>query len=317
MNKTIYDFMTTFTDMLKDYMITTYNESILLDPHTAITTNGERAALSIGIENEDVRIKPVIYPKTLYDHFRSGTPISEIVSKTGDMIHRSYQTVPDLPALTAEDAEKSIRLNLVNTALNQKLLKDTPHFEICDGVLSAIPRWYISKEASFIVSNALAVSMNLTPDEILMMGKKNIEQEYFTAVPMNQLLGALTPSSSDEGQMIVLTSQDKLHGARALLSDKALKNVHEMFGGDKDVCILPSSTHEVICIAITDGMNPKELKRMVHDINENVVAKEDRLGDFIAKYDGKHLSLVGDSFKVEEPKTDFTITKKIHTRIKF
>ena len=223
-----------------------------------------------------------------------------------EVVYNAYINVPELPQLTEEEARKHITLNVVNTKMNKQLLENTPHFEILGGELSAIPRWQISDEASFIVKNSLISELGLTPEEVLQIGQQNINNQEFKIHSMSDLLKGILGEEvpSMEGpKMLVATTENKLHGANILLSEEGLKQIYEQFGEQRYAVIL-SSIHEIIAFGIDESINPSDIKSLIHEVNTTTVEAEERLSDELFMYDGNKLSMVGNTFEMESPEVD-------------
>ena len=272
---------------------------ILTDPTmtTVLKNNIEQESLSVRITGSTAA--PTIPIVPIYEDYLTGTPMESLINREAEKIHQSLSNVPELPVLSLEEARKHILLTVINKAQNEKLLSDVPHFDICDGELSAIPRWFISDEASFIVRNSIAAHIGLTPDEVLRIGQDNINRETFETVGIGELLSAMMGAELDEemdmpAPMIVMTSANHIQGARALLSEEAMNRVHDMIG---DFIVIPSSIQEVICIP-RSAVNADDIREMVHEVNITQVALEDRLSDNIFEYDGHSLSLIKEDLKM-------------------
>ena len=268
-----------------------------LEADTSVITvdknNIKATELSVRFPGEN--IVPAVRIDNFYEDFRAGIDIDIMAESITEQVFNAYRNAPELPRLTPDEAKRHITLTLMNTEHNREYLTNVPHFDICGGELSAIPRWLVSPEASFVVNNDLARSLNLTPDEVLQIGQSNINAQEFKAISMSALLTEMTGQEFEDGaQMIVLTSEDRIQGSKAMLSEKALNMVHDRLG---DFTILPSSIHEVICIPA--GGDPEELRAMVKEINETQVSPEERLSDNIFSYDGMKLSILSDAHKIE------------------
>ncbi len=307
--KDFEEFTMKLADKLQIRMKQEYGLSVDAETHLIQKTNVEKQGITVKFA--DSVIAPTVYTDDFYQMYKEGKPIEDIAKKLSKSILKAHDESPILPVLTQEEAKRHITLTLVNTEMNQQLLEKTPHMEILNGELSAVPRWYISDDASFIVSNELASRMMLTPDEVLRIGQENINVQNFEAKPMREILiemmgseyaDMLPPTQGME--MIVLSSPNRVQGSNALLSNKALDHVHDLIG---DYAIIPSSIHEVICVPIMENMKPEDLRDMVHEVNGTQVAPEERLSENIMKYDGEKLSLVGESFKMENRKVDITM----------
>lgn len=294
------DFKKQLVEEVKESIKEKYGLDTTPEITTLTKTNVERESLSIRFAGSN--IAPSIPVQPLYEEYESGMPFEQLVEKTAATLYEGFNNSPELPELTIEEAKKHITLTLVNSELNKKLLDDTPHFDICDGELSAIPRWYINEEVSFVVKNELVGRLGLTPDEVLAIGKNNIDAEKFSVMNMADLLADLTGQEmdSDGPTMIVLSTEDRIQGARALLSEAILNNVHDMIG---DFVVLPSSVHEVICVP-KEGNEPDALKAMVQEINETQVSPEERLSNEVFLYNGISLSINREP--VMEPQVEMT-----------
>ena len=288
-----------FIEQLKEGIVNRmgdyYDLDVTAEIITVTKTNAKMDELSVRVKGS--RISPAIPVDPLYEDYTAGTSVEALIVSESDRLYRSIQDYPELPTLAHDEAMKHVSLALVNTELNTELLKDTPHFEICGGELSAIPRWYISEEASFIVKNNVLSDINMTPDEILQIGQDNINAHDFKVINMADLIAEMTGERPEGSSMIVLTTDSRIHGAKAMLSEKALQEVHDRIG---DFFILPSSIHEVICVP-AEGADPDVLRSMVRDVNETQVAIVERLSDNVFSYDGRRLSLVADTVKIESP----------------
>ena len=304
---TVEEFANDLARKIEQELFENYGVSAKVISHPEIKTNVKKQGITVHFDGSN--IAPTVYADEAYKAFCDGNAtISEIVEKMSESAFNGRKQAPELPNLTTEEAKKHITLTLVNTELNQELLDKTPHMEILGGELSAIPRWYISEEASFVVSNDMASNMGLTPDEVIQIGQQHINAQQFEAKSMQEILkemmgggfmDMMTPMETPP--MIILTSKNRIQGSNALLSEEALDHVHDMIG---DYVVLPSSIHEVICVPVSDEMKPEEMRSMVHEVNMGQVAPEERLSDQIFKYDRQRLSLVRDSLKMETPKIE-------------
>jgi hypothetical protein len=308
------DFAKKLAEEIEQVMKQKYGIHVDASHSSVLKTNGPLDAINVRFpDGQGKNIAPTLYIEDAFNRFNEGKPIREIAKSMAEAAIEAHKHNPELPDLTPEEARRHITLTLVNTERNEQLLAKTPHFEIGD--LSAIPRWYINDNASFVVNNDIAASLMMTPDEVLSIGQQNINSQQFEIKPMQEILrdmfaaegmdpemmDMMMPPEMDGPQMIVMTSQSHIQGANVLLSEESLDHVHEMLG---DFIILPSSTHEVIAIPADDRMSPEELRNMVHEVNVTQVGPQDFLSDNIMKYDGQKLSLVRDDLKMDTPKVD-------------
>lgn len=265
-----------------------------------LKTNGKE--LGITFRTEESNVAPTIYPMQMLE---SGMTMAEVVQRASNSVYEGIRHGVELPTLTPEEARKHIRLVLVNTAQNQEMLNKAPHFDVAGGELSAVPRWQINEEASFLVTNQLCSSIGITGDEALALGQKNVEGMDFQVQSMSDMLREMMGDDMfdmmmpDPGpEMLVVTSPNKVQGSAALLDEKTMGAVHDRLGGD--FVVLPSSIHEVICLPIKGDMSPDDLRDMVQSVNAGQVAPQERLSDQVFTCDGHKLTVVGETFKQEQ-----------------
>ncbi len=253
---------------------------------------------SISFKFPDSPAAPSIYPADFYNNqYQNGESVDMIAGQAAEMVYNAYKMTPPMPEITIEEAKEHITLSLVNTAKNTKLLSEVPSFEVAGGELSAIPRWEMSDNASFVVTNNICSNLLLTPDEVLQIGQHNIDKGEYEIKGMKEMLveqmGLPADAVPDVGpNMIVLSVPSHVRGARALLNEQALNDVRDRIGGD--YVVLPSSTHEVICIP-SEGMDADSLRHMVDEVNTSVVDEQDYLSSNIMVFRGEKLELVGAS----------------------
>lgn len=272
-------------------------------------TNGPKEALVA--QFPDSNISPTIYLDGIYKRYQNGESIKGIASDLAETIKEAYSNHPefDTDSLTVENARDHITLSVINTEKNQELLSKTPNYSIGD--VSVIPRWQISEDASFVVSNDIASSMGLTPEEVLSIGQQNINKTEFSVKTMRETLLEMfskdgmdadmadllmPPGEGDE--MIILSTEDKFQGAKGILSKDALKTVSEKFGG-KNFFVLPSSIHEVICVPDNGTLTPAALRDMVKSVNATELDPRDFLSNNIFKFDGTKIKMVLDAIKMD------------------
>lgn len=106
---------------------------------------------------------------------------------------------------------------------------------------------------------------------------------------MDNAEGMGLEDAGDAG-MNILSNEQKMNGATALLDSKMMDEISERMGGD--FYILPSSLHEVIILPVRDDFNIKDLEAMVQDVNATQVSNEDQLSDHVYAYDSVEKEIV-------------------------
>ena len=190
--------------------------------------------------------------------------------------------------------KKSLFVKLVNTERNRELVEQSISKEFLD--LSAVVRVVLKMDkegmTSKILSKEDAEMLGMTEEEIYAAALKNTLR-LFPPKLMNlweyveQSIGVGLSRREDEVTTYILTNQKEVDGAFYLMSRELVGNIAEML--EDDLYILPSSVNEVLLVRaseLEDGVD--ELKEMVRDANETVVAEKDILSYNVYHYDKEH-----------------------------
>lgn len=191
-------------------------------------------------------------------------------------------------------AKKSLFVKLVNTERNESLVEQSISKEFLD--LSAVVRVVLKMDkegmASMALSKGDAEILGMTEEEIYAAALANTLR-LFPPKLMNlgryveMSIGAELPLGEDEVTTYILTNQKEVDGAIYFMSPEVVGAIAEAL--EDDLYILPSSINEVLLVRaseLEDGVD--ELKEMVRDANETVVAEKDILSYNVYHYDKEH-----------------------------
>lgn len=191
-------------------------------------------------------------------------------------------------------AKKSLFVKLVNTERNESLVEQSISKEFLD--LSAVVRVVLKMDkegmASMALSKGDAEILGMTEEEIYAAALANTLR-LFPPKLMNlgryveMSIGAELPLGEDEVTTYILTNQKEVDGAVYFMSPEVVGAIAEAL--EDDLYILPSSVNEVLLVRaseLEDGVD--ELKEMVRDANETVVAEKDILSYNVYHYDKEH-----------------------------
>lgn len=191
-------------------------------------------------------------------------------------------------------AKKSLFVKLVNTERNESLVEQSISKEFLD--LSAVVRVVLKMDkegmASMTLSKRDAEILGMTEEEIYAAALANTLR-LFPPKLMNlgryveMSIGAELPLGEDEVTTYILTNQKEVDGAIYFMSPEVVGAIAEAL--EDDLYILPSSVNEVLLVRaseLEDGVD--ELKEMVRDANETVVAEKDILSYNVYHYDKEH-----------------------------
>ena len=190
--------------------------------------------------------------------------------------------------------KKSLFVKLINTERNEALIEKCISKEFLD--LSAVVRVVLKMDKEGMSSMALskkdAENLGMTEEEIYAVALANTLR-LFPPKLMNlgryveMSIGAELPLGEDEVTTYILTNQKEVDGAIYFMSPEVVGAIAEAL--EDDLYILPSSVNEVLLVRaseLEDGVD--ELKEMVRDANETVVAEKDILSYNVYHYDKEH-----------------------------
>ena len=191
-------------------------------------------------------------------------------------------------------AKKSLFVKLVNTERNESLVEHSISKEFLD--LSAVVRVILKMDKEGMSSMALskkdAENLGMTEEEIYAAALANTLR-LFPPKLMNlgryveMSIGAELPLGEDEVTTYILTNQKEVDGAVYFMSPEVVGAIAEAL--EDDLYILPCSVNEVLLVRASELEDRvDELKEMVRDANETVVAEEEILSYNVYHYDKEH-----------------------------
>ncbi|MDD4112525.1 MAG: DUF5688 family protein [Herbinix sp.] len=258
---------------------------------------------------------PNIYLESYFKDYQEGKTIDLIAQ---DIITFYYQcnNRKDLSCdyvMNFTLVEDKVVYKLINYDKNKKLLEKMPHFkwmdlaiiflvivqkdEECTGTIMVnddiFQKWDININALYEHAKRntfLLYGCNIrTMEKVL---KSLIKNSFSTNIgsdtsdldTMMEILYSENVSlSNNESKMYVLTNKIGINGATCLLYKDELNNFSKKIGSS--FYILPSSIHELILVPSIKPIPKEELLKMVKEVNETEVPKEEILSDNVYYYD--------------------------------
>lgn len=130
-------------------------------------------------------------------------------------------------------------------------------------------------------------TLDISIDELRRKAIRHMAK-HARCLAMSDILTGLVPDC-DHFPMYVITNDNTLYGATAMLCIDILDFVGDILG--EPFIILPSSIHEVIAIPTGFAVDLNELVSTVKDINNTVVAEQDKLSDSVYIYERGDVSI--------------------------
>lgn len=250
-------------------------------------------------ENIGVQTIPSISLNQMYEDYQSHGNLEDVIAIAAFHLARAYRTAPqDLVENIMDNARDRVVMMLINTELNQELLKTVPHREFRD--LSIVYRLVADIDTNGIqtamIQNELAEHLGMDEQALYMAALQNTKRlfppviksmndvirEMFASDSMDEFAEMMVEEIPADRMMYVISNSAGINGAVSMLYENELHTLAQHL--ETDLYILPSSIHEVIAVSADIG-NPRDLAQMVEDINLNEVALADRLSNQVYYYD--------------------------------
>lgn len=257
---------------------------------TKVTKNNDIELTGVVLMKESDNLSPTIYLDGLFKEYQDGAYIEDLA----EQIIRLYKE--QLPAgrldmdffRNFEQVKDRIFYKLVSYDKNRKMLEKLPYYKWND---LAIIFYYAMEEerigrASITIHHQHLKMWEQSLDTLYAVAQENMKKSMpELLVSMKDLLEETTGLKMGEDTylpMYVLTNQEKVYGAAAMLYSEHMKKLAERW--QTDLLILPSSIHEVLLLP-DDGQNEYAFyKQMVEEVNTTQVEPEEVLSYSLYRY---------------------------------
>lgn len=295
MEKMSFDvFAKAVVEKIREYLPESFaNASVELQ---TVVKNNDLKLTGLTIRCADSNISPTIYLEQFFEKYQAGEDMNEVLETIADLrLRNELRETFDVGQITDFDrVREKIVPRLIGKEWNRELLAIRPHKIIADlAVTYHIMMGHdFSGIASAPITNALMESWGVDVDTLHDMAIQNMQKllpstfqtmssvlASMMGADAEELLSAMPPA--DEA-MFILSNEQKVNGAAALLDKEIMKTVIERIG--KEFFVLPSSIHECIIVPATADMDVSTLVSMVRDVNQSQVAPDERLSDSVYVY---------------------------------
>lgn len=279
--------------------------------NNGLCLTGLIVSLSKTIERENgiSEVSPTLYAEYMYEEYKNGRTIDEIIEKITNVVENNSGCDSELmnTILIVRDFEKVKEFILpyvINTELNEKQLKEIPNRQFLD--LSIAYRVFFNREenqtASILIRNGLMESWNITEEQLYETAMKNLmAEEKLISIPsvsdMFTVLKALAGNnlrdlilgSDVDSKMWVVTNRCTLYGSILILNKEFMSKLYRGFG--KEMIVIPSSVHELILIDETEGFEINEMNQIINEINEIQLQRDEILSNHCYRLTEKGLEI--------------------------
>lgn len=247
-----------------------------------IPRNNGAARYALYVTEPDRKESPLLYLEPFYEAYCTGIPLSDLALRLTQDYKNSVpfeQSFPDFPR-KAELLKERIFVKLIHYGKNAKWLKSIPHRQVLDlAVIYELIVPHIQEGYGFsVITRSMMESLRLTESMLHHIAWQNTVKSYPPLIcPMQDVLSV--PFSLP---MYILTNRMKIDGASCMFYPDLLRKLAEFL--ESDLCIFPSSVHEVIVIPWTNETDKNDMDRIVQEINTSAVRAEEQLSDHAYLY---------------------------------
>ena len=252
----------------------------------------------------DYKASPVIDMDEYYQDMRRGEAKEEILRSIAGSIQdfRTSQERLEHMNFGDYDAMRSyLRIKLVNTKANWKLLTEQPHREIEDLSMVLYLQFSLPWEEEhrcMEIMNGRLKLWGIDQEELWREAYKNMqEKSQPTLKTYEGIMSGERESPASENLLeapegyvrdpyvllYMLSNGSGIYGAASLVCPGVMEKVSLLF--PEGFYILPSSVHEALIVPRTAHLPPQDLGRMVREVNQTAVPRENMLSDRVYEYD--------------------------------
>lgn len=290
------------TVAVRDYLPADIKEDVSVYVENIVKDN-DIVLHGLIIKNRNNNFAPTIYLENYINLFEHNVPMSEIAKIIFCEYSASVDNIPDnLTFISSPDFEVSemvdfLEIQLVNTDMNKKRMKDSVHREV-NAEFSLLVYIVITdrsgesyrtlfrkdflKNSKFTEADIVDIALNntalkrkpvLTEMENIVEGFNIAHDNYFSEEFLK---------NNSEG-MYILTNEDMHFGATVLYYIDMMKKIGEIL--DNNYYAIPSSVHEFIIIPESDLFPVNGLISLLHEANDTILENGEFLSNNVYKYD--------------------------------
>lgn len=248
---------------------------------------------------EDVTVSPILPVEPLYEAYIKG---EMDIDRCTESLWRGYERnrepegiMENMKDIRCWDAvRRKIYPVLLPVKWNREMLPWLVSVPVLDLAVAFIIRVEMPDGgcSTVKVTKSMLEGYKASSCQLYEAAIENLENDGYCFQDMDALLKSMIktegievmePEMPVKKEMYVLTNAPQIYGAAGILNKKLVRE----FAGGRDFYILPSSLHETIFVQASDGDSIVDMNRMVAEVNELQVAKEEWLSDHCYYYDGK------------------------------
>lgn len=255
------------------------------------------------ISAKEQNVIPTIYLDSFWEAYESGIPFAAVLRKLLQ-VYREDTPKKKLNMdffYNLDGVKDRICYRLISRSGNESLLQEIPHVDFLD---LCICFFYAFRdkglgEGSILIYNSHMEMWKTDVSTLYELARVNTPKLFpWECSTMEAMLTELADAEAEldldellrHVPMKILSNSKRIHGATCILYPELAERLAVAEGGS--YYILPSSIHEVIVLKDTGEEDPINLKCMIAEVNESLVAPEEVLSDSLYYYDWKEKKII-------------------------
>ena len=257
-----------------------------------VMKNNDQVLTGLVIRGSGECISPCIYLNDMFERYQEGYPLNYMANEVADLMEEARNPEIDLSKLTDyENAKEYLAIRLVGIDENEQWLADKVWEPMGDFAKVCYLDFGEQNEGHMtaVVTMGNMALMGATKEQMLADAQKNLDNKNhvfmsLTAMMAEMMMGIQEMTPEDEvAPIYVLTNEERSQGAAMIARPDIMKGIGDKVGCD--YYVLPSSTHEVLIVPVSAGMDVEMLSTMVREVNATEVSAQDKLSDKVQFYD--------------------------------
>ena len=252
-----------------------------------------RSYTGMSVKKPDMDTAATVNLEQFYKEFVKGADEKSVLKWMAQVI-MSHSITQDFSWITDYDqAKERLFIRVSSLSKNEKIIESVPHRIEEDMVMTC--HLLVSNDdtgANTIVSDLLLKGYGISDDQLFQDALENSQKLFPIRVePLQEMVCELAEAEgcqyeiNHRNPMLVVTNSEIMHGASALFYPDTMEKIADLI--EDDYYAVPSSIHEFIIIPESIRIGSRHLEAMLSEVNQMMVAPEDRLSDHIYHYDSR------------------------------
>ena len=237
----------------------------------------------ITISGRSGNTRPLLYLDDLYDKYREKGEMKKVAA---DILNEEGLYGVNITCVTEYSMDRvldNVYFKLVNRQMNRTKLGGVPHFDYLDlsgTYFVKIDDEHI-KDGIVNIDNRLMSIWNADPEELHKRAVENTSERFPVRLEsVAEYLGA--GDELHDPQLYLASSSAYVNGASVMAYPGFKDTLRKKF--ESDLYLIPSSIHELL-IMHPDETDPDHLKKIIRQVNDTQLKKEELLGYELYRYD--------------------------------